>query len=389
MFILATYEVGIQELQKPWKTCLHQELSHGREDEENPFKEVELCEQAPQKPEEDSCCRAPHVQAGIHEETARKFQMTGVPQDRRSTAAGNQDSRMDISQNKVFPENRKLPRHCQDQGGYVQALEVTKEAPHAATLRSSEDTYDDVECPRDDGPPGDVTCSLASESEENNEEMYEDIYKTKNSDGKTDSDGQAALQRLQRFFKREKGRFRIKTAKSKENVSNGFSTSLPDLGLGPRSRELTVYDDVGLSGKEWKYKEEDKLKIWKAKFLMPKGKNEQKNPDRLESFSPRNFFKTKKQNLEKNRMEREEKLFRERFQYNKEIRVINRAVVCSSDSSNGAFYLPITPGEHLDVIDTTEQNQVICRNSKGKYGFVLIEHVVLNIKSDQGSSKPA
>lgn len=34
----------------------------------------------------------------------------------------------------------------------------------------------------------------------------------------------------------------------------------------------------------------------------------------LASFSPRNFFRTKKHNLEKNRMEKEEKLFRERFQ---------------------------------------------------------------------------
>lgn len=51
--------------------------------------------------------------------------------------------------------------------------------------------------------------------------------------------------------------------------------------------------------------------------------------------------------------------------------VINRAVACSGNSRNGIFDLPITPGEQLEVIDTTEQNLVICRNSKGKCEFML------------------
>lgn len=41
-------------------------------------------------------------------------------------------------------------------------------------------------------------------------------------------------------------------------------------------------------------------------------------------------------------------------------------MACSSNSRNGIFDLPITPGEELQVIDTTEENLVICRNSKGK-----------------------
>ena len=54
------------------------------------------------------------------------------------------------------------------------------------------------------------------------------------------------------------------------------------------------------------------------------------------------------------------------FQYDKEITVINTAVVCSNNSRNGISDLPITPGEELDVIDITEENLVICRNSEGK-----------------------
>lgn len=41
-------------------------------------------------------------------------------------------------------------------------------------------------------------------------------------------------------------------------------------------------------------------------------------------------------------------------------------MACSNNSRNGIFDLPITPGEELEVIDITEENLVICRNSKGK-----------------------
>eukprot|EP00069_Balaena_mysticetus_P014145 bmy_01546T0 len=193
-------------------------------------------------------------------------------------------------------------------GGYVKALEMTKETPGQGAFKpnSISETYDDVEYPGRERAKSDFSNSFVSDNE-NSEEMYEDVYKTKSNYPKIDLDGKEALKRLQRFFKKEKDRFKMKKTKSKENI--------------------------------------------------------------------RNFFKTKKQNLEKNRMEREEKLFRERFKYDKEITVMNTAVACSNNSRNGIFDLPITPGEELEVIDITEENLVICRNSKGKYGYVLIEHL--------------
>ncbi|XP_028743781.1 FYN-binding protein 2 isoform X2 [Peromyscus leucopus] len=364
----ATYEIEIEELQKPWRSFLHPELSPRPKDEENNVKEKELWELEPQK-REDSHPDHPS-EAGVYEGTPEE-----VHEDRRSVPAGNPEAMADITPNRLFPEDVMLTRPSQDKGGYVEALEVTKETPSPSTIRSnssSEDTYDDVGCSREDLPKWDFSSSFTSDSEENSEDMYEDIYKAKNNDQKTNVDGRAALRRLQQLFRNEKGIFRMKKAKS--NVSNGFSMSLPDLGLG--SEDITIYDDVDTSEKE--SKDEDKLKTWKLKFLTSKWKKGEKDSEGSKSFSPRNFFRAKKHNLEKNRMEKEEKLFRERFQYGKEIVVINRAVACSSNSRNGVFDLPITPGEQLEVIDTTEENLVICRNSKGKYGYVLIEH--LNFK---------
>ncbi|XP_028642229.1 FYN-binding protein 2 isoform X2 [Grammomys surdaster] len=368
----ATYEIEIEELQKPWRSFLLPELSPRHKDEENITKEKESCESEPPKPRKESHLTHP-PKVVVCEETPGKTKMTGVHEDRRSVPAGNQEAMTDTIQNRLFPEDMALTRHSQDKSGYVEALEVTKETPSPSTIRSSsssEKTYDDVECSREDIRKWDFSSSFTSDSE-NNEEMYEDIYKAKNNDPKPEVAGMAALRRLQQIFRKENGVFGMKKTKSKEIVSNGFSMSLPD--LGPTSQDGIIYDDVETREKE--SKDEDKVKTWKTKFLTPKGRKWGKSSHGSKSFSPRHFFRTKKQKLEKNRMEKEEKLFRERFQYGKEIMVINRAVACSSNSRNGIFDLPITPGEQLEVIDTTEQNLVICRNSKGKYGYVLIEHL--------------
>uniref|UniRef100_A0A8C6RF88 FYN-binding protein 2 n=1 Tax=Nannospalax galili TaxID=1026970 RepID=A0A8C6RF88_NANGA len=329
-------------------------FSPRHKDEEKNTKE-ESRELEPQKPEKDLYPNRLLKVSVTWERAPGKIQMTRVHKDRRSTPSRNQEAVTDITQTKAFSEDVKPARHPQDKGGYMEALEVTKETPNPGAITSnsfSEETYDDVACPREDAQKWDFSSSFTSDSEENSEEMYEDIYKAKNNDQKVDLDGKAALKRLQKFFRREKGVFNMKKTNSKGNKSNRFSISLPDLG-----------------------KDEDKLKTWKAKFLPPKGKKEKKDADGSESFSPRSFFRIKKQNLEKSKKEKEERLFRERFQYDKEIMVINRAVASSSNSRNGTFDLPITPGEQLEVIDTTEQNLVICRNSKGKYGYVLIEHL--------------
>ncbi|XP_062961008.1 FYN-binding protein 2 isoform X2 [Cynocephalus volans] len=362
----STYEVEIKDFQKPWKNFLHQELSPKHADEDT-NKEKEPCELEPQKTEKGPHSNHP-FKVGAYEGTPGKIQMTNVHS--RSMLAEKQDALIDVIQMKACPKGPGLARHSQSHDGYVKVLEVTKGTPDARALKPgsfSEETYDDVQCPRKEVPQLDLSDSLASDSEENSEKIYEDVYKTKSNYPKIDLDGKETLKRLQRFFKKEKDRFKMKKTKSKENVS-AFSISLPDLEL--RSQEVVIYDDVDMSEKE--SKDKHKLKIRKPKFLILRETKEKKSAEDSESSS---FFRTKMQNLEKNRMQREEKLFRKRFEYNKEIIVINTAVVCSNNSRNGIFDLPITPGEELEVIDTTEQNLVICRNSKGKYGYVLIEHL--------------
>ncbi|NXI49811.1 FYB2 protein, partial [Chloroceryle aenea] len=118
---------------------------------------------------------------------------------------------------------------------------------------------------------------------------------------------------------------------------------------------------------------DDKSKAWMPKFLIAKeNKDQRKSSDDVE----RSIFNIKKSNAEKNKkMEKEEKFFRETFMYDKEINVISTATAEYSVPSQRRVDLPVTAGEQLDVIDVTEGSAVICRNSEGRYGYVLVEHL--------------
>ncbi|XP_066125178.1 FYN-binding protein 2 isoform X2 [Saccopteryx bilineata] len=367
----STYEVRIEELQKPWKSLFHQELSPKREDEDKKVVEKEPWKLELQETEKALCSNHHFLETGAGEETPGKVPGTKVHRHTKDMLARKQDAVTDNIQTGACPDDRA--RHFQGQCGYVKALEVTTETPGQGACKPSsisDVTYDDVEYPGKKESKSNISNFFASVSEENSKEMYEDVYKTKSNSPKIEVDGKT-LKRLQRFFKKEKDRFKMKKIKSKENIS-ACSVSLPNLEC--RSQEIIIHDDMNRNEKE--SKNEDKVKKWKSKFFKTKEKKE-KSAEESESLSPRNFFRIKKQNLEKKRLEREN-LFRERFEYDKEITVINTAVACSSNSRNGIFDLPITRGEELEVIDTTEGNLVVCRNSEGKYGYVLIEH--LNFK---------
>ncbi|NWX85380.1 FYB2 protein, partial [Nothoprocta pentlandii] len=109
---------------------------------------------------------------------------------------------------------------------------------------------------------------------------------------------------------------------------------------------------------------EDRYRNWKPRFLMSKeDKERRKSSDEVE----RNIFQVNKYSAEKSKkMAKEEKLFRETFMYDKEIRVLGSAVAQRSVPSERRLDLPVTAGEQLDVIDTTRGSTVICRNAEGK-----------------------
>uniref|UniRef100_A0A8B9EKF1 FYN binding protein 2 n=1 Tax=Anser cygnoides TaxID=8845 RepID=A0A8B9EKF1_ANSCY len=227
------------------------------------------------------------------------------------------------------------------------------------TLPTPEDVYDDVEGLQDRlSHASDVSSPSASGSisGSNCEETYEDV------EIGGDNPAKEELERQKRFgnlFKIEKLKLNIRF---KENLRL-FSISVPN--LANVSQEDTVYDDVEAGQREPREKD-DKYKTWMPKFLMSRDeKDRRKSSDDVD----RSILKIKNNEEKSKKMEKEEKIFREMFLYDKEISVINTATAECSVPSKRRADLPLTAGEQLDVIDVTEGNAVICRNSEGRCKF--------------------
>ncbi|NWT52926.1 FYB2 protein, partial [Erythrocercus mccallii] len=107
----------------------------------------------------------------------------------------------------------------------------------------------------------------------------------------------------------------------------------------------------------------------KYRVRMPKLRTVKEYKDKRKSIDnvERNIFKFKKGSEEKSKkMDKEEKLFRETFMYDEEIRVLATATARRSVPSRRRADLPLTAGEQLDVVDAAQGHAVICRNAQGR-----------------------
>ncbi|KAM8984868.1 FYN-binding protein 1 isoform 2-T2 [Ara ararauna] len=79
-------------------------------------------------------------------------------------------------------------------------------------------------------------------------------------------------------------------------------------------------------------------------------------------------------------MEKEEKQFRKKFKFEGEIKVIysTTAVQDLPQRRWGSKDLQVKPGETLEIIESTDDTKVLCRNGEGKYGYVLRSDLVQN-----------
>ncbi|XP_041436518.1 FYN-binding protein 1 isoform X2 [Xenopus laevis] len=73
------------------------------------------------------------------------------------------------------------------------------------------------------------------------------------------------------------------------------------------------------------------------------------------------------------KLEKEEKEFRKKFKFTDEIKVLSTVHVATTLTTKkfGSKDLHIKPGESLEVIQHTNETQILCRSKEGKYGYVL------------------
>ncbi|XP_075582600.1 FYN-binding protein 1 isoform X3 [Pelecanus crispus] len=80
------------------------------------------------------------------------------------------------------------------------------------------------------------------------------------------------------------------------------------------------------------------------------------------------------------KIEREEKEFRKKFKFEGEIKVLYSTTVAQDLPQRrwGPKDLQVKPGESLEIIESTDDTKVLCRNEEGKYGYVLRSNLVEN-----------
>ncbi|XP_061874508.1 FYN-binding protein 1 isoform X2 [Colius striatus] len=80
------------------------------------------------------------------------------------------------------------------------------------------------------------------------------------------------------------------------------------------------------------------------------------------------------------KMEREEKEFRKKFKFEGEIKVLYTTTTVQDLPQRkwGSKDLQVKPGESLEIIESTDDTKVLCRNEEGKYGYVLRSNLIEN-----------
>lgn len=313
---------------------------------------------------------------------------------------------VDVIRTTACPSGKWLAKDKNGNFGYipVSAVKVDEQdikmigCRLSMQFQNNEELYDDA----DSGSVRDTMMhylsSFSSDSfaDDNSEEAYEDIGNVQLS-GDINS-ATKNNKKLLKFFKMEKEK-KVKGKDMSENVAD----HVPFTGTNQEGQD-DVYADAETvkNVKKDKGEKDGKHKMWIKKFHkkdehINRGKDECGSEESFcadTSSSPKSSLKSKtpdgsgrgdddddklpksaKEKLKK--AAKEEKLFREKFEYTRDINVINKAVVDSNvtQGKKDKLHLSVKPGEILDVIDTTEENKVICRNSDGKFGFVLVEHL--------------
>ncbi|XP_014803125.1 PREDICTED: FYN-binding protein isoform X2 [Calidris pugnax] len=80
------------------------------------------------------------------------------------------------------------------------------------------------------------------------------------------------------------------------------------------------------------------------------------------------------------KMEKEEKEFRKKFKFEGEIKVLYSTTTVQDLPQKrwGPKDLQVKPGESLEIIESTDDTKVLCRNEEGKYGYVQRSNLVQN-----------
>ncbi|XP_075688170.1 FYN-binding protein 2 [Rhinoderma darwinii] len=259
------------------------------------------------------------------------------------------------------PAGKWLVRHTQGNYGFVPvaSLQVSDgikafSNQHQSFIPVIQDLYSDVEVrPNHSGDYSDLLTGSDDYSVKS-EEQYDDISNTSQTPNSSGGKGKV----FGHLFRKDKSK--------KEDA--GSAPVIPNINR-TTSQENEENHTYAISDDHDRDKEE-KFPGWKSLFYKNK---EQKGTER-KKFSPGSGVK---------KLAKEEKIFREKFKYTGEITVLNIATINNlvPPSPKHKLELSVNPGETVEVIDVTNEDQIICRNFAGKYGYVQIECLNFRIQN--------
>ncbi|KAM5148137.1 FYN-binding protein 2 [Mantella aurantiaca] len=254
------------------------------------------------------------------------------------------------------PQGKWLVKDSQGNYGFVpvSCVDISKDIlrfsnQHLLTTSASSDLYADVERPYDSGVGTDLSITSDNYSVKS-DDTYDDI----DNKSSTLNNSSGRMKGFGNLFKKDK---------SKKEESGSPSATLNSNVSAEEGAENSYLVSIEGNARE----KEDKSSTWRSLFQKvkeQKGKTEsQKNEGKGNTL-----VATKKIN-------KEEKILREKFKYTGDINVVSVATINDSAllSSKDKMQLHVKPGETVDVIDVTNEDQIICRNAEGKFGYVKIE----------------
>ncbi|XP_069594196.1 FYN-binding protein 2 isoform X1 [Ranitomeya imitator] len=267
--------------------------------------------------------------------------------------------KVEVIQMNDCPPGKWLSRDVRGKYGFVPvaSLQISDEiqalcGQNIFQIPADKDLYADIEVRRRDSGVNADTCRGSDSYSGNSDEHYDDISSTGQSFSSSGGKGKGFVQ----LFKKNK---------SKEDQA--YSPVIPNLNrtTSHDSDEHYIYDLTD----EHEREKEEKSPGWRGIFQ----KNKEQKVFERKFFGPTTGVK---------KFAKEEKIFREKFKYTGEINVINTATIndLAPLSPKDKLDLAVKPGEIVEVIDVTNEDQIICRNFAGKYGYLRID--CLNFKME-------
>ncbi|XP_073400656.1 FYN-binding protein 2 isoform X2 [Dendrobates tinctorius] len=267
--------------------------------------------------------------------------------------------KVEVIQMNDCPPGKWLSRDVHGKYGFVPvaSLQISDEIQalcnqNVFQIPADKDLYADTEVGRKDSGANAETFRGLDNNSGNSDETYDDISSAGQSFHNSGGKGKGFVQ----LFKKNK---------SKEDQA--YSPVIPNLHRTTwhDSEEHHTYD---LTDEQEREKEE-KSPGWRGIFQ----KNKEQKVFERKFFAPTTGVK---------KFAKEEKIFREKFKYAGEINVINIATIndLAPLSPKDKLDLAVKPGETVEVIDVTNEDQIICRNFAGKYGYLRID--CLDFKSE-------